>query len=57
MTWENERRAICRAMLAREKVTAFGRDLEVAAARHGEPEPTEARLTRVHGVGLVFMVK
>ena len=94
MTWENERRAICRAMLdaadngtthavyvcwtayngfadadallglgsgrymelppderelARERVTALGRDLKAAAARHGEPEPTEARLTRVQG--------
>lgn len=102
MTWESERRAICRAMLdaadngtthavcvcwtayggfadadallglgsgrymelppderelARERVTALGRDLEVAAARHGEPEPTEARLTRVHGVGLELDVR
>lgn len=89
MTWENERRAICRAMLdaadtetthavyvcwtaydgfadadallglgsgrymelppderelARERATALGRDLKAAATRHGEPEPTEARL-------------
>lgn len=102
MTWESERRAICRAMLdaadngttyavrvcwtaydgfadadallglgsgrhmelppderepAREKVTALGRDLRTAAARHGEPEPTEARLTRVHGVGLELDVR
>lgn len=102
MTWENERRAICRAMLdaadngtthavyvcwtayngfadadallglgsgrymelppderelARERVTALGRDLKAAAARHGEPEPTEARLTRVHGIGLELDVR
>lgn len=102
MTWENERRAICRAMLdaadtgtthavyvcwtayngfadadallglgsgrymelppderelARERVTALGRDLKAAAARYGEPEPTEARLTRVHGVGLELDVR
>ena len=42
---------------AREKVTALGRDLRTAAARHGEPEPTEARLTRVHGVGLELDVR
>lgn len=102
MTWENERRAICRAMLdaadtetthavyvcwtayngfadadallglgsgrymelppderelARERVTALGCDLKAAAARHGEPEPTEARLTRIHGVGLELDVR
>lgn len=102
MTWENERRAICRAMLdaadngtthavyvcwtaydgfadadallglgsgrymelppderelAREKVTELGRDLKAAAVRHGEPEPTEARLTRVRGVGLELDVR
>lgn len=102
MTWENERRAICRAMLdaadtetthavyvcrtayngfadadallglgsgrymelppdkrelAREKTTELGRDLKAAAVRHGEPEPTEARLTRVHGVGLELDVR
>ena len=102
MTWENERRAICRAMLdaadtetthavyvcwtayngfadadallglgssrymelppderelARERVTALGRDLKAAAARHDEPEPTEARLTRIHGVGLELDVR
>ena len=86
MTWENERRAICRAMLdaadngtthavyvcwttydgfadaderelARERVTALGRDLKAAAARYGESEPAEARLTRVHGVGLELDIR
>lgn len=92
MTWENERRAICRAMLdaadtetthavyvcwtaydgfadadvllglgsgrymelppderelARERVTALGRDLKAAAARHGGSEPEESRFRGV----------
>lgn len=43
--------------LARERGTALGRDLKTAAARHGGPEPTEARPTRVHGVGLELDVR
>ena len=102
MTWNDERRAICRAMLDAaddgtahsvhvcwtayggfadadtllglgagryvetppdereriwERIAALGRDLKASAARYGEPEPTEARLTRVHGVGLELDVR